>query len=46
MGDLETVKIDVEQGVAVLSLDKGLYPLDVVYGAAYVLIDRLARRMR
>ncbi|NUN13519.1 MAG: His-Xaa-Ser system protein HxsD [Myxococcales bacterium] len=40
MGDLETVKIDVEQGVAVLSLDKGLYPLDVVYGAAYVLIDR------
>lgn len=40
MGDLETVKIDVEQGVAWLSLDKTLYPLDVVYGAAYVLIDR------
>ena len=27
-------------GKLVLSLDKGLYPLDVIYGAAYVFIDR------
>ena len=27
-------------GNLVLSLDKGLYPLDVIYGAAYVFIDR------
>jgi His-Xaa-Ser system protein HxsD len=26
--------------VATLALDRGLYPLDVIYGAAYVLIDR------
>ena len=32
--------IDVEAGTAVLALDAGLYPIDVLYGAAYVLIDR------
>lgn len=31
---------DDERGVATLSLDKGVYPLEVIYGAAYVLIDR------
>lgn len=34
------VSIDAERGVALLALDKGLYPVEVVYGAAYVLIDR------
>ena len=34
------LSIDAEKGVALLALDKGLYPLEVVYGAAYVLIDR------
>ena len=29
-----------QDGKLVLSLDKGLYPLDVIYGAAYVFIDR------
>lgn len=32
--------VEANRRVIVLSLDKGLYPLDVVYGAAYVLIDR------
>ena len=27
-------------GKLVLALDKGLYPLDVIYGAAYIFIDR------
>jgi His-Xaa-Ser system protein HxsD len=27
-------------GKLVLSLDKGIYPLDVIYGASYVFIDR------
>ena len=27
-------------GKLVLGLDKGLYPLDVIYGAAYIFIDR------
>ena len=34
------IALDEKSGVAVLTLDRGLYPLDVVYGAAYVLIDR------
>lgn len=29
-----------QDGKLVLSLDKGLYPLDVIYGAAYIFIDR------
>jgi len=29
-----------EEGVIILALDKRLYPLDVIYGAAYVVIDR------
>ena len=32
--------IDVDNRTAVLSLDPGLYPIDVIYGAAYSLIDR------
>ena len=32
--------LSAADGKLVLSLDKGLYPLDVVYGAAYVFIDR------
>ena len=31
---------DAANNSAVLSLDAGVYPLDVVYGAAYALIDR------
>ncbi len=40
MAEHNLEKIDVEAGTAVLSLDAGLYPIDVLYGAAYVLIDR------
>jgi His-Xaa-Ser system protein HxsD len=29
-----------QNGKLVLALDKGLYPLDVIYGAAYIFIDR------
>jgi len=32
--------LSATDGNLVLSLDKGLYPLDVIYGAAYVFIDR------
>lgn len=32
--------LDVEAGTMTLALDPGLYPIDVIYGAAYVLIDR------
>lgn len=32
--------LDVGKGTATLSLDPGLYPIDVIYGAAYALIDR------
>ncbi len=32
--------IDATNGSATLSLDPGLYPIDVIYGAAYALIDR------
>ncbi len=31
---------DANTATATLSLDNGVYPLDVVYGAAYALIDR------
>lgn len=40
MKEPKVLSIDAAQGVALLALDKGLYPLEVVYGAAYVLIDR------
>ncbi len=33
-------RFDAETNAAVLSLDAGVYPIDVVYGAAYALIDR------
>jgi len=32
--------LDANAGTATLSLDPGLYPIDVIYGAAYALIDR------
>ena len=32
--------ITAKDGRLVLALDKGIYPLDVIYGAAYSLIDR------
>ncbi|GMV40413.1 MAG: hypothetical protein AMXMBFR64_21290 [Myxococcales bacterium] len=40
MKEPKVLSIDAAQGVALLALDKGLYPLEVIYGAAYVLIDR------
>lgn len=32
--------LSAAEGKLVLTLDKGLYPLDVIYGAAYIFIDR------
>jgi His-Xaa-Ser system protein HxsD len=32
--------LTARDGKLVLSLDKGLYPLEVIYGAAYIFIDR------
>lgn len=32
--------LSASEGKLILRLDEGLYPLDVVYGAAYVFIDR------
>ena len=32
--------LTAKDGKLVLSLDEGLYPLDVIYGAAYIFIDR------
>lgn len=32
--------LSASEGKLVLALDKGIYPLDVIYGAAYVFIDR------
>ena len=40
MSEPTLLDLQSEEGVALVSLEKGLYPLDVVYGAAYVLIDR------
>jgi His-Xaa-Ser system protein HxsD len=34
------LQVDPETGVAEVALERNLYPLDVIYGAAYVLIDR------
>ena len=36
----EATILSASDGKLLLSLDKGLYPLDVIYGAAYVFIDR------
>ena len=36
----EIFSLDADGGVMTLRLRKGLYPLDAVYGAAYILIDR------
>ncbi len=36
----EIESLDPDNNTAVLALDSGLYPVDVVYGAAYALIDR------
>ena len=36
----EATIMTATSGKLVLALDKGLYPLDVIYGAAYVFIDR------
>lgn len=36
----EVQTLDAGTGTATLSLDPGLYPIDVIYGAAYALIDR------
>ena len=32
--------LDAKSNTATLALDSGLYPIDVIYGAAYALIDR------
>jgi His-Xaa-Ser system protein HxsD len=40
MKEPKVLSMDMERGIGTLALDKGLYPLDVIYGAAYVLIDR------
>lgn len=34
------VHVDVDEGRALVDLDASLYPLEAVYGAAYVFIDR------
>ena len=39
-GMSEATILTATDGKLVLALDKGLYPLDVIYGAAYVFIDR------
>jgi len=36
----EVFHLDPDEGVLTLKLRRGLYPMDVIYGAAYVLIDR------
>lgn len=36
----EVLKLDLKEGAALLEIDASLYPLDALYGAAYVLIDR------
>lgn len=36
----EIQSLDPASNTATLSLDAGLYPIDVVYGAAYALLDR------
>lgn len=36
----DVARVDVDGARAILDLDAGLYPLEAVYGAAYVFIDR------
>jgi His-Xaa-Ser system protein HxsD len=36
----EVLSLDLDGGVARLELDDTLYPLDALYGAAYIFIDR------
>lgn len=40
MTEITQLSLNTETGIAEMALEKSLYPLDVVYGAAYVLIDR------
>ncbi len=40
MSTYQIDSFDAAAATATLSLDAGLYPIDVVYGAAYALIDR------
>jgi len=40
MSESTVMHVDAERGLATLTLDRHIYPLDVVYGAAYVFIDR------
>jgi His-Xaa-Ser system protein HxsD len=37
--DIES--LDPDKNTATLALDAGVYPIDVIYGAAYALIDRV-----
>jgi len=40
VSDPSILQLDPVTGVAEVALERNLYPLDVIYGAAYVLIDR------
>ncbi len=40
MSDPSILHLDPQTGIAEVALERNLYPLDVIYGAAYVLIDR------
>lgn len=37
---VDQVSLDVDHGQVTIEFDRGLYPLDAVYGAAYIFIDR------
>ena len=45
MSTPKVLQVDDASRTATLRLEKSLYPLDVVYGAAYVLIDRAYVRL-
>ena len=45
MSNPKILQVDEGSRTATLRLEKSLYPLDVVYGAAYVLIDRAYVRL-
>ena len=40
MSDRDRVEVDAGNNRVVVTVDKGVYPLEVVYGAAYIFIDR------
>jgi len=40
VSDPSILHLDPQTGIAEVALERNLYPLDVIYGAAYVLIDR------